>query len=101
MMNTRHIVKRLAKLGLIVGGGACVVAYAYPKLKARNIATATEIEKEYAWTPLPTRAQMLQSMEKEEFDVLVIGGGATGCGVALDSVSRGINNAVFDACSII
>ncbi len=25
----------------------------------------------------------------EEFDVLVIGGGATGCGVALDSVSRG------------
>ena len=25
----------------------------------------------------------------EEYDVLVIGGGATGCGIALDSISRG------------
>ena len=25
----------------------------------------------------------------EEYDVLVIGGGATGCGIALDSMSRG------------
>ena len=28
--------------------------------------------------------------ESEVFDVLVIGGGVTGCGVALDSVTRGI-----------
>lgn len=39
---------------------------------------------------LPTRAEQLKSLEETpEFDVLVIGGGATGCGVALDSVSRG------------
>ena len=25
----------------------------------------------------------------DEYDVLVIGGGATGCGIALDSISRG------------
>lgn len=40
--------------------------------------------------PLPTRSQQLQSLQEEEFDVLVIGGGATGAGCALDSVSRGI-----------
>ncbi|KAJ8321071.1 hypothetical protein KUTeg_002658 [Tegillarca granosa] len=95
-MNTRYVVKRLAKLGLIVGGGACVVAYAYPKFIKRNIVTAFDIEKEYAWTPLPTRAQMLKSMQDEEFDVLVIGGGATGCGVALDAVSRGLKTALIE-----
>lgn len=32
---------------------------------------------------------MINSLKNDEFDVLVIGGGATGCGVALDAVSRG------------
>jgi len=40
--------------------------------------------------PLPTRAEQLQSLEKEQFDILVIGGGATGTGCALDATSRGI-----------
>ena len=32
----------------------------------------------------------VESLSKgEEYDILVIGGGATGCGIALDSVSRG------------
>ena len=39
--------------------------------------------------PLPTRAEQLESLKSEDFDVLVIGGGATGTGCALDSVSRG------------
>ena len=38
---------------------------------------------------LPTREQQLSDLAQKEFDVLVIGGGATGCGVALDSVTRG------------
>ena len=40
--------------------------------------------------PLLTRAQQLQALQEEEYDVLVIGAGATGAGCALDSVSRGI-----------
>jgi len=47
-----------------------------------------------AWTlnPLPSRDVQLQTLQStKEFDVLVIGGGATGCGVALDSVTRGKN----------
>jgi len=40
---------------------------------------------------LPTRAQNMANMKERTFDLLVIGGGATGTGVALDSVSRGMN----------
>jgi glycerol-3-phosphate dehydrogenase len=36
-------------------------------------------------------------MANEDFDVLVIGGGITGCGVALDSVSRGLRTALVEA----
>lgn len=41
-------------------------------------------------TQLPSRDEILESlMATPEFDVLVIGGGATGAGVALDAQSRG------------
>lgn len=32
---------------------------------------------------------MIDLLKKDEFDVLVIGGGVIGCGVVLDVVSRG------------
>ena len=50
---------------------------------------ALDTQQKLAATPLPTRGQQLSSLEQYEFDILVIGGGATGCGVALDAVSRG------------
>lgn len=40
--------------------------------------------------PLPTREEILNSLENDLFDILVIGGGATGTGVALDAVTRGM-----------
>ena len=46
--------------------------------------------------PLPTREQQLKSLSSECFDVLVIGGGATGAGCALDSVSRGLKTALVE-----
>ena len=51
---------------------------------------AAELRNSHLIMPLPTREQQIQSLHStHEFDVLVIGGGATGCGVALDAVSRG------------
>lgn len=50
------------------------------------------------WTsnPLPSRTVQLQTLSStKEFDVLVIGGGATGCGVALDAVTRGVLSDCF------
>ncbi len=42
------------------------------------------------------RAQNLTRLERERFDVLVIGGGATGAGVALDAASRGLSVALVE-----
>ena len=55
------------------------------------------------WTP-PSRSQMLDALKAssrssgdehpEEFDLLIVGGGATGAGVAVDAASRGLKVAL-------
>jgi len=46
---------------------------------------------------LPSRQEILDQMKSgKEFDLLVIGGGATGAGVALDAVSRGLSVALVE-----
>ena len=57
------------------------------------------------WTP-PSRKQMLTSLKQsarregsahpDEFDLLIVGGGATGAGVAVDAASRGLKVALVD-----
>ena len=42
------------------------------------------------------RADALATMESDEFDVVVIGGGITGAGVALDAASRGYSVALVE-----
>ncbi|MEO5975306.1 MAG: glycerol-3-phosphate dehydrogenase/oxidase [Ilumatobacteraceae bacterium] len=42
------------------------------------------------------RQQQLQRLANEEFDVLVIGGGITGVGVALDAATRGFRTALVE-----
>ncbi len=42
------------------------------------------------------RAGSLRSLEADQFDVLVIGGGITGVGVALDAASRGLRTALVE-----
>src|SRR5579875_2376583 len=42
------------------------------------------------------RTDNLSLMEREQFDVLVIGGGITGAGVALDAVARGFKVALVE-----
>jgi glycerol-3-phosphate dehydrogenase len=52
------------------------------------------------WQSLPMsgfdRASALERLSSEEYDVLVIGGGITGAGVALDAASRGLRTALVD-----
>ncbi|HEY4610911.1 MAG TPA: glycerol-3-phosphate dehydrogenase/oxidase, partial [Ilumatobacteraceae bacterium] len=48
-------------------------------------------------SPAPfRRADMLDRLEAESFDVLVIGGGITGTGVALDAAARGLRTALVE-----
>lgn len=42
------------------------------------------------------REQHIEKLKSESFDVLVIGGGATGTGVALDAATRGLNVALVE-----
>ena len=42
------------------------------------------------------RAEHLRRLADESFDVLVIGGGATGCGCALDAATRGLRVALVE-----
>uniref|UniRef100_A0A8B9ZGS6 Glycerol-3-phosphate dehydrogenase n=1 Tax=Anas platyrhynchos TaxID=8839 RepID=A0A8B9ZGS6_ANAPL len=45
----------------------------------------------------PTREEQILALKTtREFDVLVIGGGATGCGCALDAVTRGLKTALLE-----
>lgn len=44
----------------------------------------------------PSREAQIDRMAKEpEYDIVVVGGGATGCGVAVDAASRGKLSARF------
>ncbi len=43
-----------------------------------------------------SRKDALEALEREKFDVLVIGGGITGVGVALDAASRGYSTALIE-----
>ena len=46
---------------------------------------------------LPAReAQVARLGSDEDFDVLVVGGGATGCGAALDAQRRGLSTALIE-----
>ncbi|KAK3595397.1 hypothetical protein CHS0354_008830 [Potamilus streckersoni] len=100
MRNFRTFLKRLTYTGLAVGSGAVVIAYVYPKFvyatKTSNNSVEAAEDQKYAYAPLPTREQQLATLASKEFDVLVIGGGATGAGVTLDSISRGLTTAMVE-----
>ena len=47
-------------------------------------------------SPWDARGRQLERLSAELFDVLVIGGGVTGCGIALDAASRGLSVALIE-----
>ena len=92
---------------LFVGGGYWYLnsgpAYPVPTVSTRRPPPP--------WTP-PTRAEMLKQLkasgsvtaltkgaqpaEGEEYDLLIVGGGATGAGCAVDAASRGLKVALVE-----
>ena len=42
------------------------------------------------------RPQIIKSLEKEYYDIIIIGGGITGAGIALDAASRGLKVALVE-----
>ncbi|MEA2384234.1 MAG: glycerol-3-phosphate dehydrogenase, partial [Solirubrobacteraceae bacterium] len=43
-----------------------------------------------------SRADAIEAIAGQEFDVVVIGGGITGAGVALDAAARGLRTALVE-----
>ena len=80
--------------GTVVGGGHYYLnsgpSYPLPSKETRR-PPAT-------WTP-PPRGEMLDAIRSgpaEGFDLLVVGGGATGAGVAVDAATRGLRVALVE-----
>ena len=46
---------------------------------------------------LGPRPERIAELESREFDLLVVGGGITGCGIALDAAARGLSIALVEA----
>ncbi|KAG8844745.1 mitochondrial glycerol-3-phosphate dehydrogenase [Serendipita sp. 411] len=106
MLRTLRRPRNVALLATTTAG----VAVTYSFLSSSSNAAAVTREskngaKRYSpptpWTP-PSRKDMLERLKlsnrnkDEEFDLLVIGGGATGAGVALDAASRGLKVALVE-----
>ncbi|XP_013888375.1 glycerol-3-phosphate dehydrogenase, mitochondrial isoform X3 [Austrofundulus limnaeus] len=99
-MAFRKVLRRTA----FVGGGAVAAAFGLSQLKEYRRAQArlahvtaeAELKVPYA-DELPSRqAQLAALRDTEEFDVLVVGGGATGAGCALDAVTRNLKTALVE-----
>ncbi|XP_027849682.1 glycerol-3-phosphate dehydrogenase, mitochondrial [Aphis gossypii] len=93
-----------SKLYNLIVGGASVSAGAYFTtwlLTGENPTQLQTVQAEGAkktgrLRTLPPRSTQIQSLHSEEFDVLIIGGGATGAGCAIDSVTRGLKTALVE-----
>jgi glycerol-3-phosphate dehydrogenase len=62
--------------------------------KAKNVLD----ERGYPLKAAPPRSEQLKKLQSgEEFDLLIIGGGATGTGMAVDAATRGLKTAMLEA----
>ena len=86
--------KRFAKIGVAagaagLGAGAALYVGALvqhdQRKEARQSLLASQGLNKRPSEALPTRSDQLRSLSSDVFDVLVIGGGATGAGCALDA----------------
>ncbi|KAM9287235.1 glycerol-3-phosphate dehydrogenase, mitochondrial isoform 1-T1 [Morus bassanus] len=88
----------------LIGGGAIATVFGLSQFSQYRNKHGTFVRVQAAeavTVPItnhfPTREQQILALQTtSEFDVLVIGGGATGCGCALDAVTRGLKTALLE-----
>nr|CAD7395481.1 unnamed protein product [Timema poppensis] len=92
--------RKLAAGGLALGTGACLTTWLLAGENNKKLWTPVvmaEVKQERRGKrTLPTRAEQIKSLETDCFDILIIGGGASGAGCALDSVTRGLKTALVE-----
>uniref|UniRef100_A0A8C3K513 Glycerol-3-phosphate dehydrogenase n=1 Tax=Calidris pygmaea TaxID=425635 RepID=A0A8C3K513_9CHAR len=88
----------------LIGGGAIATVFGlsqFSQYRNKHGAFVRVQAAEAVTVPIkndfPTREEQILALKTTgEFDVLVIGGGATGCGCALDAVTRGLKTALLE-----
>ncbi|KAG5852561.1 hypothetical protein ANANG_G00063730 [Anguilla anguilla] len=96
--------RRAAKGTALIGGGVLATIYGLSELsryrrkqaQLANVNAAEQAEMSFK-DELPSRQAQLSALQStEEFDVLIVGGGATGSGCALDAVTRNLKTALVE-----
>ena len=104
MSRLRKAVKVAGLVGALAVGGGTLVLTRKMFVDRHAIRTDSHVElqsyninQRKKLLPLISRDDQLKNLRTEEFDVLVIGGGATGAGCALDAATRGLKTAMVEA----
>ncbi|XP_048808750.1 glycerol-3-phosphate dehydrogenase, mitochondrial [Lagopus muta] len=96
--------QKAVKGTVLIGGGAIATVFGLSQFSQyRNKhGTLVNVQAAEAVTvpiksDFPTREEQISTLKNTpEFDVLIIGGGATGSGCALDAVTRGLKTALLE-----
>ncbi|CAH0557804.1 unnamed protein product [Brassicogethes aeneus] len=90
--------RKLAIGGLAgtIGAGVATYVLLNDNMKFATVKAEQKHQKRFK-RHLPTRDEQIKSLKTESFDVLIIGGGATGSGCALDAQTRGLKTALIEA----
>ncbi|XP_010187962.1 PREDICTED: glycerol-3-phosphate dehydrogenase, mitochondrial-like, partial [Mesitornis unicolor] len=96
--------RKAVKGTALIGGGAIATVFGlsqFSQYRNKHGAFVHVQAAEAVTVPmmknLPTREQQILALQTtDEFDVLIIGGGATGCGCALDAATRGLKTALLE-----
>ncbi|EFN74278.1 Glycerol-3-phosphate dehydrogenase, mitochondrial [Camponotus floridanus] len=89
----------MASLRLFVAGASAIGAGTLTShfLLSDNTVHAEKGKPRPPRRTLPTRESQVKTLKSQEYDVLIIGGGATGAGCALDACTRGLKTALVEA----
>lgn len=96
--SARRSLKILASLVAITGatyGGLRLYQQGQVTRSASMEISSEDRRKALEWRP-PSRKLLLERLASESFDLVIIGGGATGTGCALDGASRGLRVALVE-----
>ncbi|KAK2584210.1 hypothetical protein KPH14_006630 [Odynerus spinipes] len=87
----------MASLKLLVAGASAIGTSALTSYLLLSDSTVhAEKERQRPKRPLPSREDQVKTLKCQEYDVLIIGGGATGAGCALDACTRGLTTALVE-----
>ncbi|CAR23087.1 glycerol-3-phosphate dehydrogenase [Lachancea thermotolerans CBS 6340] len=94
-MFARTVSRRVLAGATLAAGG--YAAFALQRDRSAHNEVHVSIPLKAEAPAIPSRSELLDKMAKtDQFDVLVIGGGATGTGCAVDGATRGLNVALVE-----